>query len=234
VEVAPGDAEDSVAADLQVAVAGAVVLEGSGGVVGLAAVELGDQALLGPQGVDGVGADRLVDLGSFDVVGVEEGEERDLELGLGAGAGEVVAVQDRPQCRCPSALGVACEQGVEGERACEPAVLGLVDRALQSLGVSCPARSRRVRAGVVTGMPRSLVISSAGSVVWWASMPGRRHWRGAVTSIFARRLSQMPHSAAADRWLSTAPGPAARTAASQWPSRDRTRWPTANTPRWIG
>jgi hypothetical protein len=102
--------------------------------VGLAAVELGDQALLGPQGVDGVRADRLVDLGSFDVVGVEEGEERDLELGLGAGAAEVVAVQDRPQCRCPSALGVACEQGVDGEGACEAAVLGLVDRALQSLG----------------------------------------------------------------------------------------------------
>jgi hypothetical protein len=34
----------------------------------------------------------------------------------------------------PSALWVACEQGVDGERACEAAVLGLVDRPLESLG----------------------------------------------------------------------------------------------------
>ena len=42
----------------------------------------------------------------------------------------------------------------------------------------------------------------------------------------------MPQSAAADRWLSTAPGPAARTAASQLPYRVSRRCPTAYTPRW--
>jgi hypothetical protein len=72
-----------------------------------------------------------------------------------------------------------------------------------------------VRAGVVTGMPRSVVTSSAASATRCASMPGLRQWRSTVTSTRTRRVSRIPHSAAAERWLNTAPGPAASTAAVQ-------------------
>ena len=60
---------------------------------------------------------------------------------------------------------------------------------------------------------------------------GRCTSRGAVISIVRRLKSRMPQSAAADRWLSAAPGPAARTAASQLRRVSR-RCPTAYTPRW--
>ena len=43
-------------------------------------------------------------------------------------------------------------------------------------------------------------------------------------------VGRMPQSAAADRWLSTAPGPAESTAAIHLPSRVRTVCPTAYTP----
>jgi hypothetical protein len=134
VELAVGDANDAVALREQVTVSGAVLLERPGGLVGLAAVELCDETLLRPQGVDGVGADAFVDLRAFEVVRVEEGEEGDLELASRERAAEVVLVDDLPECRCPSSSLVACEQGIEGERACEAAVLGLVNRAFESLG----------------------------------------------------------------------------------------------------
>src|SRR5581483_4539675 len=53
------------------------------------------------------------------------------------------------------------------------------------------------------------------------SMPGRarRVRPGTVTSTWARLQSRSPCRAAALRWLRTAPGPAASTAAIQWPSR---------------
>jgi hypothetical protein len=103
--------------------------------VGLAAVELDDEALGRPQRVDGVGADGLVDLvRSGQPVGVEEGEEERFELALGDRGSEVAAVHDGPQRRCPSSSVVSCEEGIEGKRACEAAVLGLVDRPLELVG----------------------------------------------------------------------------------------------------
>jgi hypothetical protein len=47
--------------------------------VRLAAVELDDEPLGRPQGVDGVGADLLIGQRPVDAVGVKEREERDLE-----------------------------------------------------------------------------------------------------------------------------------------------------------
>jgi hypothetical protein len=85
-----------------------------------------------------------------------------------------------------------------------------------------------VRAGVVTGMPASSVVSSGASRAWWTWMPSRDGTlRATVTSIAARAVGRMPHSAAAVLWLSAAPGPTASTAAIQRPSRVTVRWPTA-------
>src|SRR3954463_8813642 len=67
-------------------------------------------------------------------------------------------------------------------------------------------------------MPARVVTSSGGRLARWARMPLVRAWRGAVTSIaFERRT---PHRAAAARWLRTAPGPAASTAAIHRPRID--------------
>ena len=48
-----------------------------------------------------------------------------------------------------------------------------------------------------------------------------------LTSILAAALGRISHSAAADAWLSTAPGPAARTAAMRFPFTVSTGCPTA-------
>jgi len=96
------------------------------------------------------------------------------------------------------------------------------------------ARSSRVRARVVHGMPSTSVTSSGGrDLVRWTSMPlsDRPPRRGVVTSIAARALLRTPNSAAASRWDSRAPGPHAKTAAIQRPLTVRRGWPTAYTPR---
>ena len=107
--------------------------------------------------------------------------------------------------------------------------------ALRSAGYgSTEARSTSVRAGAVTGMPRRYATSSPSRVVVrWIRMPW---WvRGAVPAMLTsgKRSSQAtkPHSEAAEKWLSRAPGPQALTAASQRPSSGGFAWPTAYTPR---
>jgi hypothetical protein len=94
--------------------------------------------------------------------------------------------------------------------------------------------SRIVRVGLVTGMPRSVVVSSAPRlrVRWtrrWA--PRRRLGPRIVTSMDTASEARRSHSAAAEAWLRTASGPHARTAASQRPCAPSTGWPTAYTPR---
>jgi hypothetical protein len=87
-------------------------------------------------------------------------------------------------------------------------------------GRSTVARSNRVRGTVVTGIPSRYVISSGASRVTCSAMPAAsRRCLGAVTSIPAS--AAIPQSAAAGRWLRTAPGPLARTAASHRPSLQR-------------
>jgi len=74
-----------------------------------------------------------------------------------------------------------------------------------------------VRATVVTGMPSWTVRSSGSSLAVWARIVLRlRLSRGAVTSNFDEG-EPIPQWAAAERWLSTASGPQARTAAIRWP-----------------
>lgn len=97
------------------------------------------------------------------------------------------------------------------------------------------ARSRRVRAAVVIGMPSTSVISSGSRIARWVRMPLRRpSRRGTVTSVRTGSPRRRPQSTAAERWLSTAPEPQAKTAAIHAPERVRRRRPTLYTPWWIG
>jgi hypothetical protein len=95
--------------------------------------------------------------------------------------------------------------------------------------VSTFARSRIVRGSVVTGIRRLLVISSGGRRRRRRRIAGQdRVDRSTATSTCRCPPSRMtPQSAAAERWLRTAPSPHRITAASHRPSRGMTRWPTA-------
>jgi hypothetical protein len=62
-EAVVGDAEGDESGVEEVGVAGAVLFEGSGGVVELAAVEFDDEVLVSVDGVDLVAGDGLVALG---------------------------------------------------------------------------------------------------------------------------------------------------------------------------
>jgi hypothetical protein len=74
------------------------------------------------------------------------------------------------------------------------------------------ARSSNVRATVVVGMPSISVISSGATSPRWARMPSHPpSLRGTVTSVRTASPRRRPHSTAAERWLSTAFGPQART-----------------------
>ena len=88
-----------------------------------------------------------------------------------------------------------------------------------------------MRAGVVTRMPWCSVTSPTCSVgARWIRSPGRLVRPPAlrtVTSIRVALVGRISHSAAADAWLSAAPGPAASTAAMRRPSTVSTRCPTA-------
>ena len=87
-----------------------------------------------------------------------------------------------------------------------------------------------MRATVVTGMPRTvgdvLGIEDAGAVdVDLLASSGR--FAVVVTSVRLWLAGRRPCRPAASRWLSTAPGPTASTAASQRPSRRSLACPTA-------
>ena len=80
------------------------------------------------------------------------------------------------------------------------------------------ARSRRVRAGVVTRMPWCSVISSSAEVRRAVDASSRVAGRAppslrTLTSIRAAALGRISQSDAAEAWLNAAPGPAASTAA---------------------
>jgi hypothetical protein len=94
------------------------------------------------------------------------------------------------------------------------------------------ARSRIVRAGVVTRMP-SWVVVSAAVRGRWMRMPDRlRPVRRVVTSMMVGSPRCRAHGAAAEAWLSAASGPHASTAAIQRPLRVSIVCPTASTPWW--
>jgi hypothetical protein len=142
------------------AVAGPVCLEVAPGRVDGVAVELGHESVVGPGGVDAwfvavCELDPMVRSRPGKAVGGEEGEERDFELGTGDGAADValppriglsVAIPRRPGCRATRAA----------------REVGLVRRLISASAIAASnccllsswARSKSVRAGVVTGIPR--------------------------------------------------------------------------------
>jgi len=109
VQVTPGDPDDAPACGLEAAVASAVALEGLTGSVGLEAVELGDQVVLGPGEVDFEGLDDGVDARSWEGVVLEEGEEAPLELEVRVGNVNC-SIEERPEPGGALAAGVAVEE----------------------------------------------------------------------------------------------------------------------------
>src|SRR3954447_6280056 len=170
-ELAPGDAHDPVARESQLPISRAVALEGLSRRVDGVAVQLDDDALVRPEGVGLVWAERLVHRRLRQPVSLREVEER------------------RRGCR---AIRAARETGLASRR-----ISAWLRACLSCWAVTTAARSKRVRAGLVTGMPSWTVTSSVCSSARCASMPARRHLRGA--SVAARDDRRRPHSAAADR-----------------------------------
>ena len=80
---------------------------------------------------------------------------------------------------------------------------------------------------VVTGMPWAIVRSSGGTWEEWKAMPLRIRRPATVTSMAWPLLSRIRQRDAAERWLRTASGPPARTAAIQRPWRVMALWPGA-------
>ncbi len=86
-ELSPGEAQHRVAVEMEVGVAGAVLLERLTRAVEGEAVDLHDEPLLGPQGVDLVAVNKLVGPWSLQPGVLDEPEERPLRLGSGARGG---------------------------------------------------------------------------------------------------------------------------------------------------
>jgi hypothetical protein len=82
-EAVVGDAERREPRIEEVGVAVAVLLEGVGGGVELAAVEFDDELLFSVDGVDFVAGDVLVSLGEWEAVVFEEAGEGVFEVGAG-------------------------------------------------------------------------------------------------------------------------------------------------------
>jgi hypothetical protein len=178
-------------------------------------VALDHQALLGPSGVELALGPDPVDRRAWEAVVLHEREETALEQAAGDGLAVAPVVrQDRSDRARPASPRVARQQRIERGRAAEPAELP--PRRTRPRGGFRPstlARSNRVRAGVVTGIPRSIVTSSAGSTMRRASIRGRVSRRGEITSTTDRALAWILQRAAADRPASTVSGPLASTAA---------------------
>jgi len=84
-QLAPGESEYGVAPRGEVGIAGAVALERGAAAVGGVAVGLDDHAVLRPEEVDSIWAERLVDPRSRETGVRDEHEHAALELAAGGG-----------------------------------------------------------------------------------------------------------------------------------------------------
>ena len=144
-EALVGDAEGREPGVEEVGVAVAVLFEGSGGGVELAAVEFDDEVVFSVDGVDFVAGYLLVELGERQAVAFEEADEAVLEVGAGGACSGVSCEVRRPGYRVRrvvSSAGVVSRWTWASLRA-----------RVSCLGFRTSARSTSVRAGVVTGMP---------------------------------------------------------------------------------
>jgi hypothetical protein len=166
-DVIPRQSHHAVSHQLEIGVAVRVELAVAAGSVELEAVELDRETLLWPEGIDFVG-------GCFSAYcsiegwtryvggGLQELLETPFELAL-LGAGFVGG--DRFSERTCSAAPVrAVEELVIAVRSKRPSRSARSMATTSSCGLTTALRSRRVRAGVVTGMPSSTVKSCGASI----------------------------------------------------------------------
>ena len=149
-------------------------------------------------------------------VGVEQGNERLLELVARDPAGSSEAEQ-RPQRHRAAAPRMALQQVRHREPVGQPPHFRLVQRPLQlpRRRPSAAARSNIVRGGEVTGIPstrRDLVRRQRGAVAR-RSRAGRERRRPGHFEAIASARQRFPRARPPTRWLSTASGPQASTAA---------------------
>jgi hypothetical protein len=200
-QLAPREAHDPPAGDHELAVLGTVVFEGLTRAVCGEAVALDDEAVVRPGGVDLAAIGEPVDLRSRELVGVDESEEVAFEDArwdrLAVLAVVVEEALDRSR---PAASGVARDEGIERSWAREAADLRFLERRFEVLRRDDRGESSSVRAGVVTGMPASMVTSSVRIATSCSSMRAvLRRRRGTLTSIRAREPLRIDHSSAAER-----------------------------------
>ena len=183
------------------------------------AVELDDEPLPGPEHVDLEARDPPVDLWARQAVPSTKARNASSKTErVGASAPARRAVETSPgdprRARVPP----------RARRANEPKSCASLTARARPRSSSTSARSTSVRNGVVTGMPRRVVAPPGHRARAMDAMPPRR--RFAPPSPRRRRaaLDELPQEAA-ERWLSTAAGPQARTAAiaraSRRPGRSR-------------
>lgn len=127
-----GEADDAVAGDREPGVLGAIAFEGAVGQVGAAAVGLDDHALVGPEEVDLVVSDQVVDERSREAVRVAEREEAGFELR----ARELVVaveVEHRGEGSASAVGAVQVEGGLDGGEIEELEDLRPLDGARQAV-----------------------------------------------------------------------------------------------------
>ena len=139
-ELAPRDADDAPAGRGERAVAGAVALEVAPCRVDAVAVELDDQAMVRPGGVDsGLARDRdgHVRQRARELMVGREGEEGDLEVALRDRTRDLVsALQDPDQCRRPATAGVPRDEVADRGGTREAQAVRLGDRGREVLGTA--------------------------------------------------------------------------------------------------
>jgi hypothetical protein len=149
-KLAPGQPDHAPAGDLKRPVSRSIALERLARAVGGEAVAFDDELVLGPDGIELAVGGVAVDLRPRQSVGVDEGDQRGLEVASGARLAVLaVVLEDAPDRLRPAASRVAREEGIKGHRARQPAVLGLVERGLELVrrddGGEVEQRARRRR-----------------------------------------------------------------------------------------
>ncbi|HTR74212.1 MAG TPA: hypothetical protein VMH33_03005 [Solirubrobacterales bacterium] len=130
------DANDVVAVSGEAAVALAVLAEGALGAVGSEAVELGDEAGVGPEAIDLVtvflDGDPGIETRTRKTMGIEEREEQFLEGASNPSSGVLPqAFEADADGGRPSMVRVTIEEGRERDRPVDPEVFHLPERALR-------------------------------------------------------------------------------------------------------
>jgi hypothetical protein len=132
-----GDADDVEAMGAETAIALAVPAEGSLGAVGFEAVELADEARLGPEAIDLVTVfsdlEPSVEPRAWDAMGVEEGEKDFLERAPNPSAGVVAqAFETDADDRRPLVAWIPIEKDRQREGPVDPEVFDLPKRRLRT------------------------------------------------------------------------------------------------------